>query len=375
MTDPKDKPARRPDGVFLWGDIADAELVIDLVNFLHQSRRTAVLTVVGGSVRKSLYFRSGSLIAASSNLPEDRFGDVMYRKGLIERAQLNAALAQVGPGHRIGNILLAQGAITGSDLWKVLKLQIEEIVYSVLLIEAGQFTIADYDPAQVPTRTTIETQHVLLEGLRRKDEMQLLRGEIPNGEQVLSRTGWSAAASRLQGLESAVYDLIDGRRTVNEVLRDSGLGAFTATQAVHRLIKAGLVAEAAPNPQPGFAGGGGSSAGAIIAGFNDAYARVHAAMGDAGASVSSGIDASFFGEVDAKVARLFVGVEPAGDGRLPSDPLYLNLKTSGAPDKLRILRRGLQEYLRFLLFAAREVLPYERVEALAGEVLTLVRGL
>jgi hypothetical protein len=374
MTDPKDKPARRPDGVFMWGDIVDADLVIDLVSFLHQSRRSVALTVVNGALRKSIYFRKGSLIAASSNRPEDRFGDVTYRKGLITRPQLAAALADVGPGRRIGNVLLAQGAITGSDLWKIIKAQIEEIVYSVLLVEEGQYTIADYDPSQVPTRTSVEAQHVLLEGLRRKDELKQLAGQIPDGDQTLVRSGWSAAAARLEGMEAAVYELVDGQRTVSELLRDSGLGAFTATQAVHRLIRASLITEAAASLPPEKPEASHSAAG-IIGGFNEAFAMVQRTMGSAGATVSSGINADFFADMDLHVASLFVGIEPHRDGRLPADPLYLNLKTSGAPDALQALRRGLRAYLRFLLFAAREVLPYDQVEQLVSDVLDLVRDL
>lgn len=365
-------PERRPDGVFMWGDVIDGELVIDLVGFLNQSRRTAALTVVDGNVRKSIFFREGHIVAASSNLPEDRFGDVMYRRGLIERADLDAALAQVGPGKRIGNVLLSKGLISGSDLWKVIKYQIEEVVFSVLLVERGQYTVADYDPAQVPTRTTVEAQHVLLEGLRRKDEMMLVRAELPPLDRRLVHTGSGRAVG---GVEAAVYDLVDGELTVGQVLKVCGLGAFTATHVTHRLLKAGLIQAAAPTGPIPLETTPGTPVATIIDGFNEAYARVHAAMAGKGDALRAGIDAGFFAEVDPRVAALFEGVAPDAQGHLPPEPIFLNLKVADVPDKVQVLRRGLQEYLRFLLFAAREVLPYDRVEGLAGEVLNLVREL
>jgi hypothetical protein len=178
-------------GIFLWGDLCDAELLIDLLGFLHQSRRTTVITAVGESTRKSVYFRDGSIIAASSDQPEDRFGDIMFRRGMIRREQLDAALERVGPGRKIGNVLLDAGLIEASDLWKVIRVQIEEIVYSLLLMEVGQFTVARYDKGQVPNRTPLDTQHILLEGLRRKDEMLHLRDQMPPDMAVLARTGWT----------------------------------------------------------------------------------------------------------------------------------------------------------------------------------------
>lgn len=370
-----DDANRRLNDIFMWGEVVDATMVVDLVGFLHQSRRTSVLTVVDGTVRKSIYFRDGSITAASSNQPEDRFGDIMFRRGMISRDQLDIALHRVGPGRKIGNVLLDQGLITGGDLWKIIRIQIEEIVYSVLLIEAGQYTVATYDPSQVPTSTPLETQHLLLEGLRRKDEMLHLREELPAAERVLAQTGYLTPSVQLDMAEQTTYALVDGRRTVGEVLKASGLGDFVATRALHRLLRTGLVGEAVAL-DPGEAGGGGSSVGAIVSGYNEAFARMHAMLASTprGRNYQGGL-ASFFADADEQVAALFAGVQPIAGGRLPLEPIYANLKTLQGDDKIRSLRRGLREYLRFLLFVARECLPFDQVERLATEVRTQVQGL
>ncbi len=373
LTAMKQNPQAPAAGIYLWGDIDDASIVTDLLEFLYHSRRAAVLTVVGEGVRKSVYFREGSVIAASSDQPEDRFGDIMFRRGLITREQLQDALRQVGPGRKIGNVLLQSGAIDTSDLWKALRLQVEEIVCSILLFEIGHFTVARYDPAQVPTRTALETQHILLEGLRRKDELLHLRSQLPAGDRVLAHTGWMPSEP-LPATERSLFELVDGRRTLDELLRASGLGAFGAARAIHHLLQVGAIS-AEPILLPGEAGGGGSSAGAIISGFNAAYARVHVALhAHGGHPFETGLQ-RFFRDADAPVAALFDNVEAGPDGRLPTDLLFANLKTCPVSDKLEVLRRGLNEYLRFVLFVAREALPYAQVERLAGEVRALVTGL
>ncbi len=361
--------------IYMWGEIHDDELVIDLVGFLHQSRRTAVLTVVHDNVRKSVYFRDGSAIAASSDQDEDRFGDIMFRRGMISREQLDGALDEVDPGKKkIGNVLLQRGHITTGDLWKVIKLQIEEILYSVLLFTEGKFTVAAYDPAQVPTRTAIDTQFVVLEGLRRKDELIHLQSQMPGASEVIARTGLTTNA-RLEGAEQRLLALVDGRRSVEQVFHDSGLGAFGATRALYRLMQLGIVAQAT-EVEPGEAGGGGTSVGAIISGYNHAYARIQTALeqAHAGGSYRGGFR-TFFRDADEEVAALFEDITPGPDGRVSSQRLMTNLKVSKARDKLFILRRGLGDYLRFMLFVAREALPFDRVEGLASEVRDLVRGL
>ncbi len=360
--------------IFVWGAIHDAVLVIDLVNFLHQSRRTSVLTVVCNGVRKSIYFRDGSVIAASSDQSEDRFGDIMFRRGMITREQLDVALEQVKPGRKIGNVLLAEGMITTNDLWRVIKLQIEEILYSVLLFPEGQFTVAAYDPTQVPTRTAIDTQFVLLEGLRRKDELQHIREQLPASDQQMCRSGWGTNAT-LDPAEQRMLALVDGERTVDGLYAHSGLGEFGASRALHRLMQLGLISQA-PEVQPGEAGGGGTSVGAIVNGYNEAYARIHAALAahKADGEYRAGLE-SFFADADDEVAALFGGVTPGIDGRVPAQKVMANLKVSGSRDKLFSLRRGLSDYLRFLLFIGREALPFDEVEGLAKDVRSLVRGL
>jgi len=95
---------------------------------------------------------------------------------------------------------------------------------------------------------------------------------------------------------------------------------------------------------------------------------------ESGGDYGEGLD-SFFAHAHDEVSALFHGVSPRHHGRLPGPKVMANLKVSGSRDKLFTLRRGLSDYLRFLLFIGREALPFEQVEALAKEVRGLVRGL
>lgn len=354
----------------MWGDIVDSEMVVDLVGFIHQCRRTVVITVAREDLRKSVYFRQGAIMAASSSLPEDRFGNIMFRRGMITREQLTEALAEVLPGRKIGNILMARGLITGEDLWKVLKVQIEEILYSILLFDDGEFTIASYEASQVPTRTALDSQHVLLEGLRRKDEMRHLQGELPEGDIRLIQAPGDPSL-RLEASEQVVFDLIDGQRTVEEALVDSGLGQFAATRALHRLLKAGVISKVSP----GLSAEMTARPVAIIEAFNRAFERINQSlMGTPVAdTVKAGFE-SFFADAGGDLQDLFAGIPLSTSGRLAIPYVVRNLNACEATNKHQLLSWGLRDYLRYLLFTAREWLPYEQVEALAAEVSMVVDG-
>ncbi len=363
---PKVDPASRQ-GVFLWGQVDDPNLVVDLVNFVHSARRTAVLTIVDGAVRKSVYFRDGSVIAASSNQPEDRFGDIMFRLGMVSRAQLDDALQAVGPDKKIGNVLLGRGLLSSKDLWRVIRVQIEEILYSVLLMEGGKFTLAHFDQTQVPTRTALNTQHVLLEGLRRKDEMEHLKAQLPPANRRLVRTQPAADPVQLNDTEGRLFDLVDGRRTVADVMFESGLGAFEGTRALHHLLKAGVITVGEVGIDT--AVDGGLAVTAVVGSYNEAIGLIYKdlAAGGVVGLFRIGVE-SFFNDLTPDVAALFDSVVPTPEGRLPPERISSNLLLSRADDKLRLLQRGLNEYVQFLLFLARETLDFERVERLAEGV-------
>lgn len=364
----------RTSGVYLTAMIEDPALVIDLVNFIHTTRRTGLMAVTVGSIRRSIFFHQGSVIAGSSNQSADRFGEIVCRMGLVSRDALDAALAEVGPERKIGNVLLARGLISTRDLWKILRAQIEEILFAILLVETGEVTLSHFDPGQVPSRTALNTQHVLLEGLRRKDEMEHLRGQIPASDRRVVKTRLERDVT-LETNERRVYDLVDGVRTVGELIDVSLLGELEGVRVLHHLLKVGLVAEGGRAAASTPSDGAERSFEDIINTFNGAVLCIHDALvasGEAGLA-GLGVD-SFFDEIDPELAELFDSVVPAHDGRLPTDRIFANLKLTELKDKRMLLRRGLSDYVQFLLFLARENLDFERVEALAREVSGMLRG-
>ena len=362
----------RSDGVYIWGDIVDAEMVIDLIGFIHQTRRTVVLTIAQGDIRKSIFFRYGDIMAARSTVPDDRFGNIMFREGMISREDLESALAEVKTGRKIGNVLLSRQLISSDDLWRVLKIQITEILYSILTFESGEFTIAVYRADQAPTRTALDTQYVLLEGLRRKDEMKKMRLEMPSMSAVLTAIPSANPSLQIEASEQRVYGLIDGRRSVREVIETSGLGDFGACRAIHRLVKVGLAAEETTvTDRPPL---GALTARSALRAFNAAFLRVYAALDRDDLIGSPTTIGSFFGEGSGEIGSLFHKVVTTQDGQLEEEPILSNVG-SDAPERLQLFVWGLRDYLRYLLFSAREALPYEEVESLAAEVAELVEHL
>src|SRR6185295_17171807 len=82
---------------------------------------------------------------------------------------------------RIGELLVAQGAITKDALHEQIRLQIEEAVYFLFTWMQGTFNFeADVRPEEQDFQVSINPESLLLEGARRVDEWSLIEKRIPS---------------------------------------------------------------------------------------------------------------------------------------------------------------------------------------------------
>ncbi len=229
--------------VYMWGDLADVHLVTDLIGFLQQSGRTAALTVTRGQTRKTLFFHENKVHAASSNVPEDRLGNLLLRSGQIDRPTLDAALAETSLGHKLGNVLIEKGVITPKDLWNLIRLQIEEICYSMVLFDQGEFIVGGYDIDEIPTHANIPADQLLLDVLRRQDEMRDATNKLPPRNTLLTRL--QNAPQNLNAAERMIYEMLETDRSIEEICDNSELSPTHLTMALYHLMKSGVIGRAA----------------------------------------------------------------------------------------------------------------------------------
>ena len=76
---------------------------------------------------------------ASSNLPNDRLGEILLREGKITVEEYEASIKAITKGKRQGKVLVEMGALSPKDLWEGVQFQVQEIVYSIFQWDEGQF--------------------------------------------------------------------------------------------------------------------------------------------------------------------------------------------------------------------------------------------
>ena len=237
-----------PSGAVLAGDLAEMQ-PSDLLNFLHQGRRTGVLLTRSDGVERGLVLIDGNVAWGCSTSSGERLGELLCRMGLADRGKVDAALALQGARdqhRRLGQLLVEQKALLEEDVANGLRHQAVEIFLGLLVSRAGSFVfLRGLDRAALPVSLGLDTQALLLDGLRRLDEMELYRTRVPSAEVQPRPTGKAVPPpdGELTTCEmSLVHALSDGTRTVAELAARSALGEFEATKAVYKLLGAGYLA-------------------------------------------------------------------------------------------------------------------------------------
>src|SRR5215212_7056833 len=162
--------------------------VPEILQHLDQVRATGILTLVSGGARKALYLKDGRVVFASSNLPNDRLGEILLREGKITVDEYDGSIKAITKGKRQGKVLVEMGALSPKDLWEGVQFQVKEIVYTVFQWDEGQF---HFEESSLPEKERItvdrDIQDLILAGLRRVDAGGRLQSRYPETDSVLER--------------------------------------------------------------------------------------------------------------------------------------------------------------------------------------------
>jgi len=290
----------------LEGSLEEVGLA-DILQLLSLGQKTGCLSVTDRSNFGYVYFEKGKVVYASVLNRPDRLGELLVRNDVITRDELAAAMKEQGqrPGDLLGEILVDSGAISEDELQKWIQTQIEEAVYHLFAWEKGSF---HFEPDQTPDQDSaflvnINADALLMEGARRVDELSLIEKKISSMDLVfaLERDPRGEEDVELTDAQEKVLPLLDGERTVQDVVEESGLVEFDAMKALFGLIQAGFAAQAGKRAS----GAGGEEEGSVAHHLNLAEAFYRSGMmEDAIREYRKVLEA----EADHPTARMRLGV-------------------------------------------------------------------
>ena len=226
-----------------------APALLKLISGQRKPGRLRVLTAVD---EKHLHFHRGHIAAVHSFHPTDgsptaflmhKLGDLLLRRNLISPLQMERAteICALQPHRRIGEILLETCPLTEGDLRDTLHIQAEEILFSWLFTPYGSF---EYEATRnnVPTHEdlAIDVNDLLRKAVLQVEEWKGLRQAIPSLETRIDFKGNGRAKlqhARMPASQESILALVDGRRTVREICRKSGIFELEVCRFLAAMIK------------------------------------------------------------------------------------------------------------------------------------------
>jgi hypothetical protein len=383
-----------PPQAYFAGSLA-ALTVPEVVQVVFTSLKSGVLLLAFGSLaersaradrpdqlrRKSLYFRDGQVVFASSSDPAERLGPVLLRNGIVGREELERASRLVKSGRPLGQVLVDQGILDSGQLYEGLTLQVREILLGAFLEGEGEFAFLEgpHDEANA-VKLQERTRDLLLEGMRRREEAEELARQLGGLGAVVTRA--DHPGRRLTDAEAAFLEAVDGIRTVAGVASASGLGLLGGLRAAASLVAAGALA---PPDVPSVRARGEEEVfsmsvsaapdfGPAPARPFETYRRIFRRVFEALRAVQPEAQRrlnTYFDRLSPKQRPVFEGVWMDADGDMDVEQILVNVDAAGthkgAAARARALE-ALEDFLAFALFEAKNCLQRSEAEALLREV-------
>ncbi|MCH7598697.1 MAG: DUF4388 domain-containing protein [Myxococcales bacterium] len=239
-------------GIALRGNLQDFGIA-EVFQLIGQQRKTGLLKVSNGGRGICMAFDAGSVVwaAPAAKHEHEAVAQRLIRCGYLTSqavSQLDAEARSSGRSFR--RLLVSEGIVSERDLEAVESLMRNDTIFDVLSWTAGSFDfLSQTVEHDRPQEKLLGAEQILMDGLRMVDEWQTFRESIPPLDTILARGGnldkyrQQHRHDREQQIEhfERIYQLFDGRLTLQRVIDLSRIGLFDASRIVAEMVSAGLV--------------------------------------------------------------------------------------------------------------------------------------
>ncbi len=237
------------------GNLHDTDFV-EVLSELHRWRATGALLIESTPVKKLVWLKEGAPVFVRSNLLAEALGQVLVRERMITLAECEEGLRRMRESKRqLGTELIEMGCISPANLAYALQLQVEQKLFDVFGWTEGEYRFnprASMPAMQIALELT--PAKTLLEGVRRTyDDARTRRGLGDVEGHSVALTDDPMDRFQDMGLdpeEAQLYALIDGRRTVRELLEFGALPPDDARKLLYALRCANMIHFALPDDRP-----------------------------------------------------------------------------------------------------------------------------
>jgi hypothetical protein len=223
----------------------DAFSLPDIFQLLSYTKKTGTLHLrrVGdsGGSHGVVHLRDGAVTGARSDVRRQALGRRIVGAGVVDDAALAEAVARVqsDPSCGLARALAEHGSLS-EDFGRALAAeQATDAVFDLLRWPDGEFAfvVDESDPDDLGA--TVAVEDVVAEGQRRMQTWA--EAEMPAADAVISLAPAPPSEPTMTRDEWSLLSLVDGRRTVSDLVTLSGRGEYVVVSALAGLVERGLL--------------------------------------------------------------------------------------------------------------------------------------
>lgn len=327
-----------------------------LLLLLNKLKKTGILKFIHGEISKSLFFKNGNVVFATSNLDEDRLGESLVRNGKITKEQLELCAKEISPVKKLGKILVDKGFITAKDLFLGVRKQIEEIVISLFQFESGYFEFKEESFSEIAANIPINLKNTVLQGMRK-----FVRNDKVENSLISSNIHLSVREDpdiEFSQEEKEVINLVKSKGIAGDII---ALNNMKITGTLHRLLELEIV----------FPAGKFFDEKEISFDTKELLQNINSVLMDIFTIIKSKAPSmdvyrtlnTFFTNLSPEFKDIYHGIQLRKDGSIDVERLIQNcskLKDRGKD----FIHRAIGELLQFELFELRHYLKREEEQEL-----------
>ena len=341
----------------LYGDLRFLH-VAEIMALISSMRRDGLLSLLVPSARKTVSFIDGQVVFATSSVEDDRLGEVLWRHGLVTLEQLESAFGEVTPKKRLGAVLIERGLLTQRQLYDGIRHQVLDIVTSTFHFERGEFIFVQGAPVlRNRVRLDVDTREVIREGVRKVQELTRLDELFPDRDAVPAIRP-VVVDVKLEKAEQHLQTLVDGGRSVGDLIQASHLGEYEVLKALAKLRRLGLLDVHERSEPKRIEVGGVPEALRMYAAM---LVLVQQALSRAGGGA---LLADYMAQPAEGLQALFQQVGLDDEGGLDVEILYRNARAQGEAKAHDCAMAALKSLLDYGVFQAMDLLEDEECDAL-----------
>ncbi|HET7904395.1 MAG TPA: DUF4388 domain-containing protein [Candidatus Eisenbacteria bacterium] len=218
----------------------------EILQLIAVQQKSGVLKLTSGDDVAVIFFEAGRIVSTRDRRrnAKDPLKPFLVKTGRLTEAQLRQIETLEAESRReLTDILLTGNYLTSDDLTRAVEDQIQDTLHQLLTWKTGQYHFSG-DARTVPkfaVNVRLNTEGLLMESMRRMDEMARYRQTLSSPAMVLRAKPLTTLPAEMTDAERRVLPLVDGLRPLRDVVAQSKLVEFEATEALHHFIELGVI--------------------------------------------------------------------------------------------------------------------------------------